>query len=220
MCIIEWVHLCVCVWGWGGNGCEIRLGTLQHKLRGQPPAPLDPKLPADGQASWTAVFIYEHADTEFNCNDLGLPHLSKSELPCGYCWCDRNPLGCPWNHLSLNAQWVTRLCTPEEWAARLKTGNYHPLLDIEGFGPGTPQIDVLHVVDNEGTASHAIGNVCLEMVSDREFPDCRTNADGMNYLNSRIVEYRRTHTTLNLPKLRQLGTMQMFSFSFSEGFLG
>ena len=95
----------------------------------------------------------------------------------------------------------------------MKSGNYHPLLDLPAASPGFVCIDVLHTVDHDGVGSHCIGNAAFEMIQDKVFPGCRTIADSMSFINQRCDFWKSERgMSGDIPKLKQLHLVTLFLF--------
>lgn len=145
------------------------------------------KLLAGG---WTAVFIMMRGDLDYLCNELRLTHYG-SALPCGLCRCDRGG-ELQWNHLSLRAGWLNTVYDHQQFLNMYR--GEHPIHEFEGCGPMTFAVDLLHVVDNNGVASHILGNLFYEAIRNRELGN-RSKEQGLQMLNDRIKQFYRANPT-------------------------
>ena len=169
--------------------------SWRHRKAGCLLAPLG----ADPDSGWTAVLISFRADLEYLSNYLKMNH-HNSGTPCAFCHADREQA--QWNHFSYSAAWINTIYSRDAFLARYR--GQHPFFDFEGAGPGMISIDLLHVVDNNGVASHVVANVFYEAVHDREMGN-RSKDEGLQMLNDKIKNfYAQNPVDAHLPTLTML----------------
>lgn len=167
----------------------------KHKA-GQLLAPLGGDSDGDSDVGWTAVLISFRADLEYLSNELQMNH-HNSETPCCLCHADR--AGAPWNHFSDRALWRNTIYSRDAFLQRYR--GRHPFFDFPGAGPEMISIDLLHVVDNNGVASHVIANLFYEAIMQRELGN-HNKEEGLQQLNARIKTfYSQNQVAAHLPTL-------------------
>ena len=50
-------------------------------------------------------------------------------------------------------------------------------------------LDILHVVDLHGVASHARANLLVDIIRDGELPRCHVHAQSLEFLNAHLQDY-------------------------------
>ena len=79
---------------------------------------------------------------------------------------------------------------------------FHGMAAWPWFNKFSCLLDILHVVDYRGVASHLLGNAFWHFVSTRCFPDCRNQESSFDALNAAMVSNQRQHGVLHkLPRL-------------------
>ena len=104
---------------------------------------------------WAGVLLFAVGDLEWACNTLGLPHYNGVE--CCF-MCKANCSDRPFNDYSDGKAWCHELRTEAEFQAGLRAP-LHPLVQSSFFSRYTYRLDLLHLLDHHGIASHILANI-------------------------------------------------------------
>jgi hypothetical protein len=136
-------------------------GSEEARVAGTPLA-----VDADG-SMWRCALVYAKADLEFWANEIGFPHWSSSGQVCAKCRADRGGLN--YKDLRSCAAHRSTVYDDASFRARFAAPDAHPLRQyICRLGPGALAEDILHIVDYNGVAAHAVANSLATIVRGRE----------------------------------------------------
>ena len=150
--------------------------------------------------TWGAILLFVTGDLEFVCNDLGLPHFNSNQC-CALCCA--NVSDKPHNNYHNDAAWRGTLRTSDEFRAALRQP-LHPLVAWHSFSRFTYRLDLLHLLDHHGVASHVVANVIANFVEQAsETVPGESQESRLNFINDDIRGfYTDRHVQNRMPPLK------------------
>ena len=152
------------------------------------------------QGQWGAILLFVSGDFDYVCNDLGLPHFNA--LECCFL-CAANTTTRPHNDYHADAGWRSTIKTDAEFSAALRRP-LHPLVSHPMFSRWSYRLDLLHLLDHHGVASHVTANImAMHLGHQNNVLPGASQDERMSFLNDEIQEwYSLRRVDCRLPRLR------------------
>ena len=148
------------------------------------------------------------ADLEHYVREMQWADYLGADRVCGLCMANRTEL-C-WNNLRPDAPWRATTFDVQQGMLEYCRLDAHPLHHFPGIYTSTMFLDVLHIMDHHGVASHLIGNVLWTCIAGKEIG--RTQEESLEILNQEIKTwYTEANVLHRLPKLKLHNIINVFA---------
>ena len=155
-----------------------------------------PRAPGE----WGLLPLFTTSDLEYCCNDLGLSHYNANEC-CFFCGANTTTIS--HNNYHRAAGWRFTIRNDAEFLVALRRP-LHPVVAHSWFSRLTHRLDLLHLFDHHGAASHITANISAKHIrrASAVLPGA-TQEDRLDFLNDDIRGfYSADRVEHRMPRLK------------------